>query len=195
MRRPSYNLLLQFIALTLLAACSTITNPATIPPEATPQEVVTLSPVSDPIEEISTPQAGFTLIPPTFNPAIAPTRTPCSNDAVFVTDLTVRDFSQFLPGAALDKQWLIRNTGTCTWNSDYRVVFAEGSSMSATLEHALYPARPEADAIVRITMLAPDVPGDYQGDWQLRDDEDATFGPILFIKINVIPLPEGDSGG
>ena len=195
MQRSSQNILLQFIVLTLLAACSTETTPAKIATEAPPQEVATLPPVSDPIEEISTPQAGFTLIPPTFNPAIAPTREPCLNDAGFVTDLTVRDFSQFLPGAALDKQWQIRNTGTCTWNSDYRVVFAEGSSMSANLEHALYPARPEADAVVRITMFAPDVPGDYQGDWRLRDDEDVAFGPILFIKINVIPVPEGDSGG
>ena len=194
MRRPVHKFLFQLAILTLLAACSTETTPEGTLTEAPPQEVATLPPVTDPIEEISTPQAGFTLIPPTFNPAIPPTREPCVNDAVFVTDLTVTDFSQFLPGAALDKQWQIRNTGTCTWNSDYRVVFAEGSSMSANLEHALYPARPEADAIVRITMLAPDVPGDYKGDWQLRDDEDVTFGPILFIKINVIPVPEDSEG-
>lgn len=176
----------------LLAACAgnpaTETQPPTSPPRATLAETPG-APAEPPTR---TPEPGFTLLAPTGLPGLAPTIEPCVNDARFVTDVTIPDLSQFLPGAPLDKQWQIQNTGTCAWGPDYRVVFADGAAMTAAVEHALYPARPGADAIVRIQMTAPDAPGEYQGDWQLRDPENNAFGPVLFIKIKVIPLPAGE---
>lgn len=184
-----------FVGILALAACtaSEAVTPTLAPTE--PAAVPSL-PTAEPSEPTRTPEPGFTLIAPSVDVALPPTREPCEDDAAFVADLTIPDFSQFLPGATLDKRWQIRNTGTCEWGPDYRVVFAEGSAMGAQLEHALYPARPGSEAIVTIPMIAPDIPGDYQGNWQLRNPENEAFGPILFIKVKVIAVPEtGDAGG
>jgi hypothetical protein len=153
--------------------------------EATPSVPV---PTATPVPATRTPEPGFTLIPAT---PIQPTDTPapCTNDAVFVADVSVPDNSQVLPGAPIDKRWQIRNTGTCDWNADYRVAYFEGSQMNAAGEHALYPARAGGNAVVQIGMTAPDVPGEYTGRWQLREPGGRPFGQVLFIKIVVIPLP------
>jgi hypothetical protein len=39
-------------------------------------------------------------------------------------------------------------------------------------------------------MAAPLVPGEYVGRWQARDPAGNLFGDVMFIKIEVIPLPD-----
>ena len=58
--------------------------------------------------------------------------------------------------------------------------------MTERLQHALYPARPETNAVVQIEMTAPETHGDYQGFWRLYDPDGNLFGHKLFIKITVI---------
>jgi hypothetical protein len=137
-----------------------------------------------------TPEPGFTLIPREATP-ILPTDTPapCVNNAAFVADLTIPDNTEVVPGAPIDKRWEVQNIGTCDWNSNYRVAFFEGNQMGAAGEHALYPARAGNNAMVQINMIAPDVPGNYTGRWQLRDPGGRPFGSVLYIIITVIPLP------
>lgn len=160
-------------------------TPTTRPSPTAPQTAVT-----------TTPLPGFTLIP-SLGSTLAPTPAglgqantpvPCVNDAVFLTDLTVPDNTEVVPGAPIDKRWQIQNTGTCNWNSQYRLAFFEGNQMGAAGEHAIFPAKVGAEANLQINMIAPDVPGDYTGRWQLRDPADQPFGPVLFIKITVIQL-------
>ena len=124
----------------------------------------------------------------TLTPA-APSTTlqTCTNNAHFIADHTIPDFSTVDLGAPLSKQWEIRNTGTCSWGPGHRVVFIEGSALNANLEQALYPAPPNTNAIVDIYMVAPEIPGDYQGYWQLYDPDGRAFGDKLYIKIKVIP--------
>src|SRR3990170_172234 len=107
----------------LLTACATQTEtPAfvvvtnTLPPT---QAVVSVSPT-----DTSTPPTPTrTPVPPTDTPASSPTpEPPCTNDLEFVGDLTVPDGAQFLPGQALIKKWSVRNSGTCDWGPDYRLV-------------------------------------------------------------------------
>ncbi len=114
------------------------------------------------------------------------TQEPCENDAVFMADLTIPDFSEVTPGEPLQKSWQIRNTGTCSWGPGYHVVFKEGHAMTDRLQHALYPARPETNAVVQINMNAPEALGDYQGFWQMYDPDGNVFGHKLFIKITVV---------
>ena len=58
--------------------------------------------------------------------------------------------------------------------------------MTERLQHALYPARPETNAVVQINMTAPEVPGNYQGFWLMYDPDGNVFGHKLFIKITVV---------
>ena len=114
----------------------------------------------------------------------------CTDDADFVSDVTVPDFSLVAPGAVLDKQWQISNSGTCAWGPQHRVIFVEGNALGATLEHALYPALPGTLAVVNIPMVAPAAAGEYEGYWRLSAANGEAFGSRLYIKITVAtPAP------
>ena len=136
-----------------------------------------------------------TASPPTISPTftIISPKKPCTNDAMFITDLTIPDFTKLEPDEPISKLWQIRNTGTCSWGPGYTVVFKEGHAMTAKLEHALYPAQPDANAIIQIDMTTPSSPGDYQGYWLLYDPDGIMFGHKLFIKITVEETIESSS--
>lgn len=72
-------------------------------------------------------------------PAVQPTQTntpkPC-NDAQFVSE-TIPDDSEFNAGAGFIKSWRFKNTGTCTWNTNYKLVFKNGDQMGAPVSKAL----------------------------------------------------------
>jgi hypothetical protein len=126
--------------------------------------------------------------PPTAIPSPTP-EPPCTNNLRYVEDLSVPDGTQFLAGQTLVKKWRVENTGTCDWGPDYRLVLTEGQAMGAATEVALYPARAGALAVLEIPMKAPPNLGEYVGKWQARDAAGQLFGGVVFIKINVVPLP------
>ncbi len=128
--------------------------------------------------------------PPTAPITPTPTATPpCENDLVFLSDITVPDGAQFLPGQPIDKQWNVRNAGTCDWGAAYRLVLTSGNAMGPRSEVALYPARAGAEAVIQVPMLAPAETGAYTSRWQARDPDGDLFGNVIFIKIEVIALP------
>ena len=98
-----------------------------------------------------------------------------------------------MPGQLLLKKWDMQNTGTCNWGPSYRLVLIGGDSLAAAGEVALYPAKAGADAIWEIPMVAPQTPGAYTSRWQARDPVGNLFGPVVFIKITVIPMPTAPS--
>ena len=103
--------------------------------------------------------------------------------------VTVPDGAQFLPTQTLVKKWSVQNTGTCDWGPDYRLVLVSGDAMGTTGEAALYPAKGGVPAVLEVAMTAPLTPGEYTGRWQARDPQGNLFGAVVFIKIEVIPLP------
>ena len=175
MRFILYNFLSCMLALT---ACSSA--PQIHDPEQLPLPTATMAKVFSAPKTVSATSLD---VSPTTHP------NPCVNDAIFKADLTIPDLSTVEPGAALRKRWQIMNTGTCDWGRDYRVVFMEGSALGASLEHALYPAPVGSDAQVTIEMVAPDVPGNYQGYWRLYDPVGVAFGHKLYIHITVAHSP------
>jgi len=113
---------------------------------------------------------------------------PCTNNAHFVTDVTVPDGTQYMPGQPIDKQWRVKNTGTCDWGADYRLVLVSGNAMSAPSEVALYPAKSGSEAILELNMIAPPGPGAYTGRWQARSPSAKLFGDRVFVTINVVAI-------
>lgn len=172
-----------FLGAILLTACASPTL-TPLAPTVKPSPSATTAVVASPIP-IRTVEPGFTLVPSTPLPPTA-TPTPCNSDAKFLRDITVPDFTQIVSGASIDKRWGIRNSGTCDWAREYRVVFIEGNSMGAANEQALFPAKAGSEAVVQIAMTAPIAAGDYTGKWQLRDAKGKNFGEVLFIKIKVV---------
>jgi hypothetical protein len=134
------------------------------------------------------------------SPAIkisSPAATPC-NLATFVKDITYPDNgvgkgSIVKAGTQFRKTWLIKNVGTCTWNSDYKWAFDYGHLMSAQSPQILTSGkiRPGQTLEVSVDLIAPNEPGIYTGYWRLMDSQGRTFGTTLdkpfYVTIKVSP--------
>ncbi|MGA7193694.1 MAG: NBR1-Ig-like domain-containing protein [Anaerolineales bacterium] len=161
-----------------LTACAPPSTPTFfIPPTQfiviTPTQVVIRVPTS-------------TIIPtPTSTPISTPTPAPCTNGLTFVKDITIPDNTPFSPGDSVDKQWLVTNSGTCDWDSRYRLKLIDGPVMGAATEQALYPARAGAQATLRIIFTAPSDTGTYTSTWQAFGPSREAFGDTIYIQIVV----------
>ena len=93
--------------------------------QATPFNTPTLPPPPATNTAVSFP----TLPRPTSTSAVPPTA--ACDLASFIKDISIPDGSVFTPGAAFTKTWRLRNRGTCTWSSNYRLVFLRGSDLSS----------------------------------------------------------------
>lgn len=90
-----------------------------------------------------------------------------------------------LPGAPVDKQWLVTNSGTCNWDSRYHLKLISGDAMGAATEQALYPARAGAQATLRIVFTAPQEAGTYQSEWHAVAPDGQIYGDQISIEIVV----------
>lgn len=164
--------------------------------QMTQQAMVTATPAAT-----STPQPTFTPVIPTPTP-IPPTPTavpiPC-HQATFIDDVTVKDNTVFTAGDAFVKTWRIKNTGSCSWTKDYKIVFQNGKSMSAPASVA-FPAtvNPGSTVDLSVPMNAPGNTGDYTGNWMLKAANGTVFGvgssgnvPLsVVIKVATVPTPK-----
>ncbi len=143
-------------------------------------------------------------MPPTSNPAqqlsaeSAPTPLPtrqanCENQLEFLDDLTIPDGAEVLPGEKIIKQWLIKNTGSCNWNSSYSLQLISGLALGAEKVQGLYPARQSTKAILEVTFRAPDNPGRYNSWWQAYDSDGNRFGDPFYVEISVVEKVSEDS--
>jgi hypothetical protein len=112
----------------------------------------------------------------------------CFNDAVFIEDVTIPDFTLVEPGERLDKRWLVQNNGTCDWGPGYRLVHLGVDEFSGPSELALYPAASGSSAELRVELVAPEEPGEYLSRWQAYSDEDVPFGQEIYLLV-LIPTP------
>lgn len=130
---------------------------------------------------------------PSNTPPSTPTFTavPC-NLAAFVSDVTVPDNTQMNPGQTFEKIWRLRNVGSCTWTSSYKVTFEKNNGLgvpagySQPLTAGVVPPGQTVDISVNLT--APVANGTYRGDWALRDPGNVLISTfIVIIKVNATP--------
>lgn len=126
----------------------------------------------------STATPSLTSAPPTLT--ATPTLTPapaCTDRLAFVADVTVPDRANVLPGTTFVKTWRLRNTGSCTWDSRYTLVFVGGQALQGPASAALAgPVPPGNTVAVSVTLVAPATNGPYRGDWMLRNAAGDLFG-------------------
>lgn len=113
-------------------------------------------------------------------PTATPTsETPCDR-AEFVEDVTIPDGTDMEPGEDFTKIWRLENTGTCTWDSDYAIVFERGDAMGApaslTLADEGESVAPGEEVDIALDLEAPDDDGEYQGFFLLRNGSGQKFG-------------------
>ena len=127
-----------------------------------------------PASNTPTPSSPATTPAPT---GLTPTAGICDRGN-FEEDITYPDNSLVQPGAEFIKTWRLKNTGTCTWDAGYAIVFDRGDALggppSAPLTSGTVPPGQTAD--VSLTLKAPTDPGTYQGFWKLRNPAGQVFG-------------------
>jgi len=114
-----------------------------------------------------------------------------------VADVTIQDYALLHAGEAFTKTWRIRNVGTCTWTTAYKLVFVRGEKMSAP-DFIPLPAdvMPGQSIDLSVNLVAPGMPGRHQGYWQLQSADGKMFGvgsagsaPIwVRIRVSAVPL-------
>ncbi len=170
--------------LLIASACSPLPTPTPFIP---PTE---LAPLIEPTFIIQ-PTKQVVVVQPSPIPTIEILSTPtlgpseCTNNLKFVTDATVPDNSTFNQGEIIDKQWLIENSGTCNWDSNYRLRHTNGNALGAPEEIALYPARAGTQVTIRILFTAPFSVDFFVSEWQAVAPDGTQFGDPIYIKINV----------
>ncbi len=123
----------------------------------------------------------------------------CVEKASFVLDVTVPDDTLFRPGETFEKIWRVRNEGTCTWGTDYSLVFVSGDRFGAGSSQLFTStAAPGQTIDLAMQMQAPGSGGTYISNWQFKDPSGRQFGlgvpatSFLWASIKVAFL---DAGG
>ncbi len=122
-------------------------------------------------------QPAATTAAPTAAAAATPTAANTCNQATFVADVTVPDGSKMTPGKKFTKTWRLKNTGTCSWTTQYALVFASGAQMGGpTVQQLTQVVNPGETVDLSVELTAPNAAGAYRGYWKLRDANGNVFG-------------------
>ncbi len=158
-----------------------------------------LSPSQTEVQVFKPPTASVSRVPPPAATAPAASLTPtasqptvpptpdCTNNLTFLEDITIPDGTTVQPEDPLEKTWSVENSGSCNWESGYRLKLVAGPAMNVPAEQALYPARTGTQASIRLVFTAPLESGAYRSAWQAYDPQGKAFGESIFIDIVVSP--------
>ena len=139
----------------------------------------------------TTPLPGFTALP-TAGGSTGPTASlgDACNNSSFVSDVTIPDGTVLPAGQNFDKVWSVKNTGSCTWDDGYALVYIGGSNPNLDpynfeLKNSDDFVAGGATADLGLTLTTPCTPGDYEGTWRMRDDRGYYFGTYLTVIVKV----------
>jgi hypothetical protein len=181
-------------------------KPNSVDSMATIQAIVTQTVAAATQNAPTSIPATATPVPATSTP-IRPTNTAVPTAycdwVAFVKDVTIPDGTQLSAGEVFVKTWRLQNRGTCTWTSDYMLVYTSGDQMGSTTAVRL-PGNvaPGQTVDVSVTLTAPAVNGYQRSYWMLRNPSGALFGSgnkaneAFYVEIKVkAELPHGTVSG
>ena len=93
------------------------------------------------------------------------------------------------PGQAFAKGWQVQNTGTCTWDTNYRLVWVSGHKMGGEPVAVARQVQPGETYDLQINLIAPPTAGSYQGLWQMENGQGTAFGERLNVSVKVVGSP------
>ncbi len=139
---------------------------------------------------IITPLPAFTQLASPAAPAATQALGDACNNSAFEADVTIPDGTVLKGGEDFQKIWKIRNTGTCTWDDGYMLVYIGGSNPD--LDPYNFEFKKSSDFVtggsainIALNLTAPCPPGKYEGHWRMRNDQGYYFGTILSVYIEV----------
>ncbi len=189
-----------------LSACNFPFSSQDPTPTALSQEEIMSTAVAGAMEAIMATQAAMptATVPPTAIPTLAPTPTimaqptgtvasggstaagpTACNAAEFVSE-TIPDGTVYGINDPFTKTWTFINKGTCTWNTNYKLVFQSGDLMEAPISVNLTETvEPGKITTVSVPMKAPYKAGDYTSYWALQGEDEVNFLTNNSVNITV----------
>lgn len=144
----------------------------------------TLTPVPS-IEITSTPEPGST-----NTPAAVSANPGCTVSASLVGE-NPPDNTLFRTGDTFWKTWTLLNTGTCTWDETYSLVYWSGDLMGGLTTYQ-FPqlVAPDEAKEVSIFLKAPETDGTFTGYWRIQTPWGEHFGvgptsDSFYVQISV----------
>ena len=108
-------------------------------------------------------------------------------------DVNIPDNTQMTAGQSFVKTWKIKNSGTCTWDTGYKIIYAGyATQMSGQPQPVPLPVTPGQEIQISVNFVAPAQPGSYLSAWTL-DDGDGTaysnfYGSNIQGTVHARPL-------
>jgi len=100
----------------------------------------------------------------------------CTASASLVGE-TYPDGTIVQAGETFTKAWQIQNSGTCTWDSSWQLIYYSGDRMDGlTVYNFPQPAQPGQTVEVPVILRAPTDNGTYTGEWMLKSPWGQSFG-------------------
>jgi len=130
---------------------------------------------------------------PTFAPPTAPPPIDSGPDCLVANLIseTIPDGTVMQPGETFFKTWRLKNNGSCTWNSAYKIVYWSGDLMGGLLEYQ-FPevVGPGQEVDITLFLKAPSSNGNYSSYWKLQSEWGGQFGvgqydQPFYVQVNV----------
>jgi len=184
-------LILLVLTLGIITACSQSSSTSDIQissgnPSKDASALITITSVPD------TPSATVTQIPsptpspteevlpsatPTIQDSATPTQPSCTNIAEFEKHLSISDGSVLESNNLYAKVWRVKNIGTCTWTTDYKLVFINGDENLNQTDLSLPEEVSPGDSVeLKINFATPEEGATYIGNWMLASETGMVFG-------------------
>jgi hypothetical protein len=112
--------------------------------------------------------------------APTPVTTECTDAAKYIGDDGL-DGTAYAPNTAFTKTWMVKNSGTCTWDSRYLAYQISGAFLTQQPGYWFVPPEntiePGQTVDIHVGMISPSVEGNYKSYWGLKN-EDGEIIPI-----------------
>jgi hypothetical protein len=121
--------------------------------------------------------------------ALPPTATPLPCNWAKLISETVVDGTSLNINTNFNKSWRVKNAGTCTWNSNYKIAFYSGDGMGGPASKLFGRSVAPGETIDLILPLkAPATAGTYKGYWHLYSDSNVDFTTSYGIWASIIAV-------
>jgi len=136
--------------------------------------------------EFVSPEPSMTVTPGTAmspTPGVAPTST-CYGMA-FVPGVNIPDNTTMNPGASFTKTWSVRNSGSCAWESGFKLAFIGGEVIGGSSLTLGRTVNSGAEVELSVDLTAPASAGTFLGNWRMATANGIFFGDEVYVLIIV----------
>jgi len=169
----------------------TLTAAALAAPTSTPTSLGTPTSLAAPTL-IPTTQSTATLVPTQIGNPGATQILLCDEYSWDDTtvDVNTPDNTQMTAGQSFVKTWKIKNSGTCTWDTGYKIIYAGyATQMSGQPQPLPLPVTPGQEIEISVNFIAPAQSGSYSSAWTLQNaNGDNFFGSNIQGTAHAKPI-------